>query len=99
MTWLVTAYGSARSEKAASNWFSKAYREAGLKDEDRRTEHDLRVTCATRMAELGASTHQLGAWTGHESLSEIEDYTKAAAKKALLTQNKMGTEIVQATKS
>lgn len=98
MTWLVTAYGSARSEKAASSWFSKACREAGLKDEDRRTAHGLRVTCATRMAEQGASTHQLGAWTGHESLSEIEDYTKAVATKALLTQNKMGTQIVQVTK-
>lgn len=99
MTWLVTAYGSARSEKAASNWFSKACRDAGLKGVNRRTAHGLRGTCATRLAERGASTHQIGAWTGHESLSEIEDYTKAAARRALLSGNKADTKIVQVSKS
>lgn len=99
MTWLVTAYGSARSEKAASNWFSKACRAAGLENDDRRTAHGRRVTCATRMAERGASTHQIGAWTGHESLSEIENYTKTAARCALLGGNEKGTQIVQVVQS
>ncbi|MGC3938297.1 tyrosine-type recombinase/integrase [Roseobacter sp. EG26] len=99
MTWLVTAYGSSRSEKAASNWFSEACRKAGLESETRRTAHGLRSTCLVRMSERGASTHQLGAWAGHESLSEIEAYTKSAAKRALLSGNEKGTQIVQVVES
>jgi hypothetical protein len=30
MTWIITAHGRPRSEKAISNWFSEAAREAGL---------------------------------------------------------------------
>ncbi|WP_299734711.1 tyrosine-type recombinase/integrase [uncultured Roseobacter sp.] len=99
MTWLVTAYGSTRSEKAASNWFSSACRGAGLKDGNRRTAHGLRVTCLTRMSERAATTHQLGAWAGHESLKEIEEYTKTAAKREMLSANETDTKIVQVTKS
>lgn len=66
---LTTAQGGAPRKKAAINWFSDAARSAGLKGQDRRTTHGLRVTCLTRLAERGATTHQIGAWGGHESLS------------------------------
>jgi len=34
--------------------------------------------------ELGWSTGQIGAWTGHRSLKEIEAYTRNASRRRLL---------------
>ena len=48
------------------------------------TAHGLRKARAARLAEIGASAHQVGAWTGHESLSEVSHYTRAADKKSIL---------------
>lgn len=95
MTWLATIHGKGRSEKAASNWFSDACRKAGLKDENRRTAHGLRDTCCARLAENGATSHQLMTWSGHESLEEAERYTKEADKKRILTVDVSGTQNVQ----
>lgn len=95
MTWLATVHGTGRSEKAASNWFSDACRKAGLKDENRRTAHGLRDTCCARLAENGATAHQLMAWSGHESLDEAERYTKEANKKRMLSADVSGTKNVQ----
>lgn len=86
MTWLTTAYGASRSEKSVSQWFSAAARAAGLTG---LTGHGLRVSRAIRLAEAGATTHQIGAWTGHESLKEIEHYSRQADRKRLL----MGPEV------
>lgn len=99
MTWLTTIHGSARSEKAASNWFSDACRKAGLKGPDRRTAHGLRSARAIRLAEGGATPHQIGAWTGHESLKEIEEYTRGVSRKKLLSGTETRTQIVQVKKS
>lgn len=99
MTWIITAHGSSRSEKAASMWFSAACRAAGLTNGSRRTAHGLRVTCASGLADRGATTRQIGAWTGHESLAEIEGYTKAADKRRMLSGNGTRTQIVQVKKS
>ncbi|MCG7522244.1 tyrosine-type recombinase/integrase [Ruegeria sp. Ofav3-42] len=95
MTWLATVHGTSRSEKAASNWFSDAARKAGLKDEARRTAHGLRDTCCARLAENGATSHQIMTWSGHETLDEAERYTKEADKKRMLSVDDSGTEIVQ----
>ncbi|UPY35533.1 tyrosine-type recombinase/integrase [Sediminicoccus sp. KRV36] len=48
-----------------------------------RSPHGLRKACARRLAEAGATTHQIGAVTGHKTLSEIEVYTRAAEQKRL----------------
>jgi site-specific recombinase XerD len=45
--------------------------------------HGLRKASMRRMAEMGFSTHQIAAWSGHKTLREIEHYTKAAAQKKL----------------
>ena len=99
LTWLATAQGNKRSEKAASNWFSEACQKAGLKGDERRTAHGLRDTCCARLAEGGATTHQLMTWSGHESLDEAERYTKDAEKKKVLSVDMSGTKIVQVRKS
>lgn len=40
------------------------------------------------LAEAGSSSHDIGAWTGHTSLSEIEHYTRAADRRRAV----MGTQ-------
>jgi len=82
MTFMVTAYGSSRSQKSASSWFAKAARNAGIHG---KTAHGLRKTRSIELAERGATTHQIGAWTGHESLEEIKRYTMAANRKRVLS--------------
>ena len=58
-----------------------AARKAGIEG---KSAHGLRVACATRLAERGASTHQIAAWTGHKSLSEVAHYSREADAKRLL---------------
>ena len=82
MTYLCTARGASRSEHAVSNWFAGKARDVGL---DRRTAHGLRKSRAIRWAELGATSVQIGAWTGHETLKEIERYIKKYSRRAALT--------------
>jgi integrase len=42
------------------------------------TAHGLRKAAARRLAERGATTHQIAAITGHRSLGEVQRYTRAA---------------------
>jgi len=78
---ITTAHGAARSGKAASQWFSAAARAAGLKD---RTGHSLRKTRAEILANNGASAHQIGAWLGHESLTETQRYAAKYDRRNIL---------------
>lgn len=91
MQWIVTRTGAPRSVKGLSQWISRAAATAGLPDDC--TAHGLRKARAAGLAEIGASAHQVGAWTGHESLSEISHYTRAADKRTILA----GTEQKQKT--
>jgi integrase/recombinase XerD len=45
--------------------------------------HGLRKAAATRLADLGATAHEIMAVTGHQSLEEAERYTKTANKAGL----------------
>jgi integrase len=38
----------------------------------------FRRWCATRLAYDGATPHEIQAWTGHKSLSQVQHYTRAA---------------------
>jgi integrase/recombinase XerD len=73
MTFLATKQGRARSGKSIGNDLAAAARKAGVM----KSAHGLRKARATVNAEGGATAHQIGAWTGHESLSEVEHYTRA----------------------
>lgn len=83
MTWLVTAFGSARSDKAFSSWFAAAAADAGLTGG--KSAHGLRKARAESLAEAGATAHQIAAWTGHETLSEVQRYSKAADRRRILS--------------
>jgi integrase len=45
--------------------------------------HGLRKACATALAEAGATTHEIASVTGHQSLEEVERYTRTVRKKKL----------------
>jgi integrase len=76
MTFLTTVTGRPYSARDLGADFRTWCREAGLPP--RCTFHGLRYAMARRLAEQGATTHQIAAITGHKSLREIERYTKAA---------------------
>jgi len=88
LTFLHTQAGASRSAKSVSQWFAAKARKAGITG---RTAHGLRKSRAIALAEAGGTAPQIGAWTGHESLKEIERYIRKFDKRRALTK----TEIEQ----
>ena len=81
-TFLTTSFGQPFKTAAGfGNWFRQCCNEAGMPKG--LSAHGLRKATARRLAELGCSTHQIAAITGHASLSEVQRYTKAADRKRL----------------
>jgi integrase/recombinase XerD len=75
---LPTQDGQRRTAKGLGNTVNDAARAAGLAG---RTAHGLRKARLVALAEARATTHQIAAWGGHSSLSEIEHYTRAADRR------------------
>lgn len=84
MIWITTRNGKPRSQKALSQFISAAASAAGLPED--RSAHGLRKARAMSLVYAGWTPHQIGAWTGHDSLKEIEDYTKDVNKRALVSE-------------
>ena len=81
-TFLQTSFGQPFKTAAGfGNWFRQCCDEAGLAKG--LSAHGLRKATARRLAELGCSTHQIAAITGHATLSEVQRYTRAADRKRL----------------
>ncbi|MEM6622978.1 MAG: site-specific integrase [Pseudomonadota bacterium] len=80
LTFLQTRNGSSRSAKAFGNVMRKWCDAAGLRN---CSSHGLRKAIARRLAEAGATSHEIASVTGHESLAEVERYTKAVARGGL----------------
>lgn len=83
MIWITTRNGKPRSQKGLSQFISAAASKAKLPND--RTAHGLRKARAISLVYAGWTPHQIGAWTGHDSLKEIEDYTKGVNKRALVS--------------
>ena len=81
-TYLVTNFGKPFTSNGFGNWFRKRCNEAGL---PHCTAHGLRKAGATISADNGASTHQLMAMFGWDSLKEAEVYTRKASRKRLVS--------------
>jgi integrase/recombinase XerD len=81
LTYIVTAHGKPRSKYGLGNDFAKWVTEAGLPARCRL--HGLKKAGMRRLAEDGATTHELMATSGHKTLSEIQRYTDAADRKRL----------------
>lgn len=81
MTFIMTAYGRPMTEAGFTQWFGKCVVKAGLPPD--LSPHGLRKAAARRLAEAGASPHQIAAITGHASLKEVERYTLSASQPIL----------------
>ena len=80
MTFLTTEYGKPFSPNGFGSKFRDWCNQAGLAH---CSAHGLRKAMATRLAESGATPHEIMAITGHKSLEEVERYTRKAVKKRL----------------
>jgi integrase len=80
LTFLATAFGKPFTAAGFGNWFRDRCNEAGLPN---CSAHGLRKATAARLAEQGATPHEIMAVTGHQSLEEIERYTRAARRAGL----------------
>jgi integrase len=78
MTFLATGRGVTRSSKSLGNDVRGWARAAGVA----KSAHGFRSCRAIALAEAGASIHQISAWTGHQSLKEIQHYTEQTDRRA-----------------
>ncbi len=96
MTFLYTRQGASRSAKSISQWFAAKARKAGIAE---RSAHGLRKSRAIALVEAGGGSPQVGAWTGHESLREIERYIRKFNRRKALTranaEPKVPTPVIQ----
>jgi integrase len=83
LTFIMTAYGRPRSKFGLGTDFAKWARDAGLPDKCRL--HGLKKAGLTRLADDGATTHELMAVSGHKTLAEVERYTREANARLLAT--------------
>ena len=81
LTFLTTEYGRPFTSAGFGNWFRERCNEAGIPDGY--SAHGLRKAAATRLAEAGATDHELMAVSGWRTLKEVQRYTKAANRKRL----------------
>jgi len=80
MTFLMSPRRGPFSPDSFAFWFRQRCREAGLEG---LSSHGLRKLAATRLAEHGATAHEIMAVMGWTTLREAERYTRAANRKAL----------------
>lgn len=78
MTFLITEFGKPFTANGFGNKFKEWCRQAEL---PHCSAHGVRKATATELAEAGATPHQIMAITGHQTLEEVERYTKAASRK------------------
>jgi integrase len=81
LTYLHTKAGAPRSAKALGGDFREWCDLAGLPK--RCKLHGLRKGGARRLAEAGASAHEIMSVTGHRTLSQVQHYTEAANREKM----------------
>lgn len=79
-TFLAVGTGKQRSAAGLGNAMRKWCDAANLGD---CTAHGLRKACARRLAEAGATPHEIMAVTGHKTLAEVERYTEKVSRAGL----------------
>ena len=80
LTFLTSDRGGAYTVDSFGNRFRAWCRAAGL---PQCSPHGLRKAAAARLAELGATAHEIMAVTGHRTLKEVDRYTRSAAQRAM----------------
>ena len=94
---LTTSFGKPFTAKGFSNFMAAKIGEAGLPD--RCVTHGLRKAAGRRLAEVGCSTKEIATILGHESLKEVERYTKAADQRKLAVAAMHRLEVQDANKN
>jgi integrase len=84
LTFLVTEHGKPFTSAGFGNWFRDMCSQAGIAKN--LSSHGLRKAGATRLAEHGCTDHEIMAWGGWKTLSEVQRYTRAASRKRLAKQ-------------
>lgn len=80
LTYLVTAFNKPFTSNGFGNRMRKWCDEANL---PRCSAHGLRKAAGYRMAEIGCTEHEIMSILGHDTLKEVERYTKAARRKVM----------------
>jgi integrase len=80
LTFLTTKSGKPFSSAGLGDWFRDRCNEAGLQGF---SAHGLRHTACTRLANTGATGHEIAAWSGHGGLREVSRYTRSADQRTL----------------
>ncbi len=80
LTFVTTRLGGPFEGSAFSRWFRQQCDQAGL---PHCSAHGIRKAAARRLAEAGCTAHEIGAITGHASLTELVRYTRAADQRRL----------------
>lgn len=80
MTFLLTEYGKPFSAAGFGNRMRRWCDEAGL---PQCSAHSFRKGTSRELAEKGKTTNQIAAVTGHQTLKEVETYTRDASRRAL----------------
>src|SRR6202048_5106341 len=78
----MTEIGKPFTAAGFGNWFREQCDAAGIS----KAAHGLRKAGATRLAEHGCTDHEIMAWGGWKTLSEVQRYTRAASRKRLAQQ-------------
>lgn len=82
LAFIATPSGKAMAKESFGNWFKDACKAAGVPG----SAHGLRKLGATRLANAGASAHELAATFGWEGVRMGETYTKEADRARLARQ-------------
>ena len=80
LAFLVSELGTPYTADSFGNRFRAWCRQAGL---PHCSPHGLRKAAASRLADLGASVHEIAAVTGHRSLKEVQRYTQGATQRTM----------------
>jgi integrase/recombinase XerD len=78
MTFLLTEFGKPFTANGFGNKFKDWCRQANL---PHCSAHGVRKATSTALAEAGATPHEIMAITGHQTLEEVDRYTKTASRK------------------
>jgi integrase len=89
LAFLVTEFNRPFTANGFGSWLRKRFDEAGL---FHCSAHGLRKASATRLANRGATEHEIMSITCHTTCKEVTRYTKTANHKKLATMRPMGEE-------
>ena len=81
MAFLLSETGQPFKPASFGNWFGDRCREAGLPVGY--NAHGLRKAGARRLAEAGCTTLEIMSITGHQTIAEVERYTRSASQRKL----------------